>query len=182
MIILKEKYTVALYIRLSIEDAKTESLSIHNQRIVLRKHAETLFDTNDYEILEFVDNGYTGTNFERPSVQELLELVRTFKINCIIVKDFSRFGRNSLEVGYFIEQVFPLFKVRFISINDNFDTIDYNGDTGGMEFAFKNLINEMFLLSRDVLSNVSYKFVVNFNFTFFLTIYNFLFAYFNFVN
>lgn len=100
---MSEKYTIALYIRLSIEDSKTESLSIHNQRLALRKHAETLLDTNDYEILEFVDNGYSGTNFERPSVQELLELVRTFKINCIIVKDFSRFGRNSLEVGYFIE-------------------------------------------------------------------------------
>lgn len=144
MIILSEKYTIALYIRLSIEDSKTESLSIHNQRLSLRKHAETLLDTNDYEILEFVDNGYSGTNFERPSVQELLELVRTFKINCIIVKDFSRFGRNSLEVGYFIEQVFPLFKVRFISINDNFDTVGHNGDTGGMEFAFKNLINEYY--------------------------------------
>ncbi len=141
---MKEKYTIALYIRLSVEDVKTESLSIHNQRLVLEKYAETLIDTDDYEILEFVDNGYTGTNFERPAVQELLELIRTFKINCILVKDFSRFGRNSLEVGYFIEQVFPLFKVRFISINDNFDTVNYNGDTGGMEFAFKNLINEYY--------------------------------------
>ena len=87
---------------------------------------------------------YLTLVFERPSVQELLELVKNFKINCIIVKDFSRFGRNSLDVGYFVEQVFPLFKVRFISINDNFDTINYNGDTGGMEFAFKNLINEYY--------------------------------------
>ncbi len=59
---LSEKYTIALYIRLSIDDSKTESLSIHNQRLSLRKHAETLLDTNEYEILEFVDNGYTGTN------------------------------------------------------------------------------------------------------------------------
>ncbi len=139
-----KKYIIALYIRLSLEDAKVDSFSIHNQKLALNKYAETLADTDDYEIMEFVDNGYSGTNFERPAVQELLELVKNFKINCIIVKDFSRFGRNSIETGYFIEQVFPLFKVRFISINDNFDTDNYNGDTGGMEFAFKNLINEYY--------------------------------------
>ncbi len=141
---MNKKYIIALYIRLSLEDAKVDSFSIHNQKLALNKYAETLVDTNDYEIMEFVDNGYSGTNFERPAVQELLELVKNFKINCIIVKDFSRFGRNSIETGYFIERVFPLFKVRFISINDNFDTNNYNGDTGGMEFAFKNLINEYY--------------------------------------
>jgi len=127
-----QKYVIALYIRLSLEDFKTESLSIPHQRMLLRSHAETLPDTADPEILEFIDNGYSGANFERPAMQELLELVRSNRIDCIIVKDFSRFGRNILETGYFIEQVFPLFRTRFISINDDFDTIHYKGDTGGM--------------------------------------------------
>jgi len=114
------KYVIAIYIRLSLEDSKTESLSIFNQRLALRRHAEILSETenSEIEILEFVDNGYSGTNFERPAVQELLELVRSYGIDCIIVKDFSRFGRNSIETGYFIERVFPLYRVRFISVYD----------------------------------------------------------------
>ena len=77
-------------------------------------------ESTDAEVLEFIDNGYSGTNFERPKVQELIELVRANQIDCIIVKDFSRFGRNSIETGYFIERVFPLFHTRFISINGRF--------------------------------------------------------------
>ncbi len=142
------QYIIALYIRLSLEDYKTESLSIHNQRAALRKHAQTLAEADNAEILEFVDNGYSGTNFERPAVQELLELVRCNKVDCIIVKDFSRFGRNSIETGYFLERVFPLFQTRFISVNDDYDTINYKGDTGGLEVAFKYLINETY--SRDL--------------------------------
>ncbi|BDF03552.1 recombinase family protein [[Clostridium] hylemonae] len=66
-----------------------------------------------------IDNGHTGTNFERPTVQELLEMVQIGKINCILVKDLSRFGRNSIETGYFIERVFPLYHTRFISVGDD---------------------------------------------------------------
>ena len=86
----------------------------------------------------------SGTNFERPKVQELIEMVRANKIDCIIVKDFSRFGRNSIETGYFIERVFPLFHTRFISINDDFDSDQHKGDTGGMDVAFKYLISEYY--------------------------------------
>lgn len=100
------------------------------------------------EILEFIDNGYSGTNFERPQVQKLIEMVRANRIDCIIVKDFSRFGRNSIETGYFIERVFPLFHTRFISISDDFDTNNFKGDTGGMDVAFKYLISEYY--SRDM--------------------------------
>ena len=100
------------------------------------------------EILEFIDNGYSGTNFERPQVQKLIEMVRANRIDCIIVKDFSRFGRNSIETGYFIERVFPLFHTRFISISDDFDTNNFKGDTGGMDVAFKYLISEWY--SRDM--------------------------------
>ena len=81
----------ALYIRLSTEDYKVESMSIENQKLALHKFIESKDDLADCEVREFVDNGYSGTNFERPAVQELLDLVRDGKISCIIVKDFSRF-------------------------------------------------------------------------------------------
>ena len=73
----------------------------------------------------------------RDQVQKLIEMVRSNQINCIMVKDFSRFGRNSIETGYFIERVFPLFHTRFISVSDDFDSDRHKGDTGGMDVAFK---------------------------------------------
>ena len=143
-----DKYVIALYIRLSLEDSKYDSMSIGNQQSILREKAMTLPEFDRAEIREFVDNGHTGTNFERPAIQEMLKLVQEGKINCIIVKDLSRFGRSSLETGYFIEQVFPLFHVRFISISDDYDSDNYKGTTGGIEVAFKYLINEAY--SRDM--------------------------------
>ncbi len=147
------KYVIALYIRLSVEDIKTESLSIPNQRLILREKAMSLPEWDNGEVLEFVDNGHTGTNFERPAVQELLTMVQAGSIDCIIVKDLSRFGRNSIETGYFIERVFPLYRVRFISVSDHFDSSDYNGDTGGMEVAFKLLMSEYY--SKDLSRKIS---------------------------
>ena len=143
-----QKYVIALYIRLSIEDYKYDSLSIENQSLVLHEYAASLPEALNAEITEFIDNGHSGTNFERPQVQKLIELVRANQIDCIIVKDFSRFGRNSIETGYFIERVFPLFHTRFISISDDFDSSKFKGDTGGMDVAFKYLISEYY--SRDM--------------------------------
>ena len=143
-----QKYVIALYIRLSIEDYKYDSLSIENQSLVLHEYAASMPEALNAEITEFIDNGYSGTNFERPQVQKLIELVRANQIDCIIVKDFSRFGRNSIETGYFIERVFPLFHTRFISISDDFDSSKFKGDTGGMDMAFKYLISEYY--SRDM--------------------------------
>lgn len=143
-----KRYVIAKYIRLSLEDTKYDSLSIENQRLVIDTHIAGMPESDCAEILEFVDNGYSGTNFERPEVQRLIELVRSNRVDCIIVKDFSRFGRNSIETGYFIERVFPLFHTRFIAIGDGFDTDEHRGDTGGLEVAFKYLINEQY--SRDM--------------------------------
>jgi DNA invertase Pin-like site-specific DNA recombinase len=140
------------YIRLSQEDAKTDSLSIENQRLLLDRYILES-DMDDSRVLEFVDNGYSGINFERPGIQELLELVRDGKVCTILVKDFSRFGRNALETGYFIERVFPLYRVRFIAVDDRFDSFELNGDTGGMEVAFKFLIKEYY--SRDLSKKIS---------------------------
>ena len=143
-----QKYVIALYIRLSLEDYKYDSMSIENQHLALNEFVSSMPESANAEVLEFIDNGYSGTNFERPKVQELIEMVRANKIDCIIVKDFSRFGRNSIETGYFIERVFPLFHTRFISINDDFDSDQHKGDTGGMDVAFKYLISEYY--SRDM--------------------------------
>ena len=139
---------IGLYIRLSSEDNKVGSYSIENQKRALHQYVDTRDWSAEMEVLEFVDNGYSGTNFERPAVQELLGLVQEGKICCIIVKDFTRFGRNSIEVGYFMEMVFPLYGVRFISINDEFDSAQFHGDTGGINVAFKYLISEFY--SRDL--------------------------------
>ena len=143
-----QHYIIALYIRLSLEDSKTDSLSIPNQKLILREKAMSLPEYENCEILEFVDNGHSGTNFERPAVQELLTMVQAGQIDCIIVKDLSRFGRNSIETGYFIERVFPLYHTRFISVSDDFDTANFKGDTGGIDVAFKYLISECY--SRDM--------------------------------
>ena len=96
-------YVIALYIRLSTEDSKVGSFSIENQKNALHQYVDTMEGVKNVEVLEFIDNGYSGTNFERPAVQELLDQIREGKINCIVVKDFTRFGRSSIEVGYFME-------------------------------------------------------------------------------
>jgi len=139
---------IALYIRLSLEDEKYDSLRVENQQKILREKAMSLPEFTACEIEEFIDNGHTGTNFERPAVQRLLDMVRSGEICCILVKDFSRFGRNSIETGYFIQKVFPLYHVRFISVSDSFDSSEHKGDTGGIDIAFKYLINECY--SRDM--------------------------------
>ena len=146
-------YVIALYIRLSVEDCKVDSLSVENQKVALHQYVDTTEGLENAEVLEFVDNGYSGTNFERPAVQRLLDLVQRGAVNCILVKDFSRFGRNSVEVEYYLEQVFPLYSVRFISINDSYDSAQLQGDTGGITVAFKYLLNELY--SKDL--SLKYK-------------------------
>ena len=142
------KYVIAHYIRLSTEDSKVGSFSIENQKHTLHQYVDAMEGVSNIEVLEFIDNGYSGTNFERPAVQELLDLVRAGNINCNIVKDFTRFGRNSIEVGYYMEMVFPLYGVRFISINNEFDSDKLHGDTGGIRVAINYLVSEFY--SRDL--------------------------------
>ena len=144
------KKVMALYIRLSIEDGdlkkntdKTESNSVTNQRKLLMDYIQSHPELSEYELQEYCDDGYTGTNFERPRFQEMMENVKRGQIHCIIVKDLSRFGREYLEVGAYLELILPLFGTRFISVNDAFDSNRYVGTTGGMELALHNLINGM---------------------------------------
>ncbi len=135
----QKKYIAGLYFRLSQEDERQgESASIDNQRTILRKYAEEHgFEIHD----EYIDDGISGTTFDRPQVQRLLDDAKTGVINTIIVKDLSRFGRNYIEVGQYIDYVFPAFGIRFIAIQDNVDT--ENRDSGTMEMMpIMNVFNE----------------------------------------
>lgn len=142
-----DKYVIAKYIRLSMDEAVSESASIPTQHYTLDRHIEAL-DIPNATVLDFVDNGFTGTSMERPAMQKMLELVRCGEINCIIVKDFSRFSRDAMESGYYIEQVFPLYGVRFIAATDGFDSGDSADGTGGMDVTFKFLMHEYY--SKDL--------------------------------
>lgn len=137
---MKQKHYIAgLYYRLSQEDERQgESLSIENQRLMLRKYAEE----KGFEIYgEYIDDGVSGTTFQRPEVQRLLDDAKTGVINTIIVKDLSRFGRNYIEVGQYVDYVFPAFGIRFIAIQDNVDT--ENTDNNAMEMMpIVNIFNE----------------------------------------
>lgn len=94
-----QKYVIALYIRLSLEDYKYDSMSIENQHLALNEFVSSMPESANAEVLEFIDNGYSGTNFERPKVQELIEMVRANKIDCIIVKDFPGLGETALRLA-----------------------------------------------------------------------------------
>ena len=140
------RYRTALYLRLSREDGdKTESDSVANQRTLLEAYAA---DHPELCIVdEFVDDGYSGSNFDRPEFERLLKALQERKIDCIVVKDFSRLGRNFVETGQYLEQVFPLFGVRFIAINDNYDSLN-SQSRDGMLVPIKSMINEMY--SKDL--------------------------------
>ena len=95
-------------------------------------------------VAEYVDDGYSGTNFERPGFQKMMKDIQAGKINCIIVKDLSRFGRNYIEVGKYLERLFPSIGVRLISILDQYDSAKENSDADRIIIPFKNLINDAY--------------------------------------
>lgn len=135
---------IAIYMRLSQDDgdSDTESGSIVNQRHLLRRYTAEHFE--NYDLLEFQDDGYTGSNFNRPGVSEMLNKVRNGQIDCIIVKDLSRFSRDYIEIGSYLEQIFPFAGVRFISVNDGYDSNDFNEYIEGINLSFKNLMNDFY--------------------------------------
>lgn len=140
--------TLALYLRLSSEDMNEgESNSISNQRDLLRSYITQKVDLQGYEILEFIDDGHSGATFDRPALNRLLKLVGK-AIDTVIVKDFSPFGRNLIEVGNYIDQVFPFLGVRFIAVNEDYDSKNYKGSTASIDVGLKALIYEMY--SRDI--------------------------------
>lgn len=138
---------VGIYLRLSREDGdKMESDSIRNQRELI---TEFISKNKRMRIVkEYVDDGYSGTNFNRPNFIKMVNDARTKKINCIVVKDLSRLGRNYIDTGRYIEKIFPSLGVRLIAVNDNYDSNDKSTDESQIIIPFKNLINDAYC--RDI--------------------------------
>ena len=131
------------YVRLSHEDGdKEESNSVTGQKDLIRDYLSRHPELRECGMK--VDDGYTGSNFDRPAFQEMVAEVKAGKVNCIVVKDLSRFGRDHLGVGEYIERIFPFMGVRFIAINDNYDSLHSNVESDELIIPFKNLINEAY--------------------------------------
>lgn len=147
-----DRLNTALYIRLSREDGdRAESLSVANQRLLLTEFLKRQDDLSLYDL--YIDDGFTGTNFERPAFMQMMEDIKSRKIQCVIVKDLSRLGRNLPRVSEYINEYFPREKVRFISINDMIDKRYYDFDTNrDMAIDFKNMFNGFY--PRDIAGKV----------------------------
>lgn len=119
-------YNVAVYMRLSRDDGDDrESESIENQRDIIKNFIREHQDLKLFR--EYSDDGYTGTNFNRPGFQSMMQDIESGKINCIITKDLSRFGRDHIDTGYYLERYLPLKNIRYIAIGDNVDTLKAEG-------------------------------------------------------
>lgn len=144
--------TIAMYLRLSSKDTKMrrgeidQSESISNQRAMIKEYVRNNIDFAGMDILEFIDDGWSGKNFDRPAFKKMIELARQEKIHCIIVKDLSRLGRDYLVVGNYLFRVFPFLNLRVIALNDNYDSkcIDVNS----LDTPLKTLIYDYY--SRDL--------------------------------
>ncbi len=156
-----KKYNGAIYLRLSKEDgdvaagSKQESNSISNQKNLVQDYLKS---QKDIEVVSVrIDDGYSGVDFNRPEFQAMMQDIRDRKVDCVIVKDLSRFGRNYIEVGRYLEKIFPILGVRFIAVNDNYDSINENNSE--IVTAFKNLVNDSYLrdLSVKIRSNLETK-------------------------
>lgn len=140
-------YRTGGYARLSVEDSGRRGAdTIENQKQLIKGYIESQPDMEFCGL--YCDNGQTGTNFERPSFEKLMEDVRRGKIDCIVVKDLSRFGRNYRETGNYLERIFPFLDVRFVAVSDNFDTLNAERSSDGYIIPLKNIINEAY--SRDI--------------------------------
>lgn len=145
----KQFFKAALYLRLSnqnIKDNSDESDSIVNQEALLRAYLNA---HPDIEIkFVFKDDGWSGVNFNRPGFQKMMQKIYDGEVDCVVVKDMSRLGRNHTETGKYITRVFPAFGVRFIAVNDHVDSADSNSDSDNIIIPFKGLLNDSY--SRDI--------------------------------
>ncbi len=141
------QYNADFYLRLSREDGDgAESESIANQRDLLLAFLSKHPEIHLHKVR--VDDGYSGVDYNRPDFQQMMESVKNKEINCIIVKDFSRLGRNFIETGKYIEKIFPFMGVRFISVNDNYDSARARTSSENLIIPVKNLINDTYC--RDI--------------------------------
>jgi DNA invertase Pin-like site-specific DNA recombinase len=148
----KPMFYAGAYMRLSVVDRKSKGESIENQQAIITSF---IAGQDDIELREcYVDNGYSGQSFERPAFLRMIADIESGKINCCLTKDLSRLGRNAIDAGYYIERHFPSIGVRYIAINDDYDSAD--GQSGGIILSLKNMINEAYALdtSRKVKATI----------------------------
>lgn len=148
-------FRTATYARLSVDSAVTESDSITSQQMLMRDYIKGRDEF--FLVREYKDDGISGTRFDRQGFDSLLAEVRKGNINCIIVKDFSRFGRDHIEVGNYLEKVFPFLGVRFISVNDGYDSFDRECADKKLAVILKNLVNEY--IAKDTSVKVASSYV-----------------------
>ena len=147
-----KNYKTVIYARISSEDdRKIASHTIENQMALLQEYVDS---KEDMELVEcYCDRGITGTKFDRPEFSRMITDMKTGKFNCIVVKDLSRLGRNYLEAGDYLEKIFPMYGIRFISISDGFDSLHSKPMEDGMIVPLKNLINEAY--AKDISKRIS---------------------------
>ena len=139
----KEFYNVAMYLRLSRDDGdmgKAESDSITSQRDMIRSYIRQQDDMELYDI--YVDDGWSGANFDRPAFKRMMGDIEAGKVDCVIVKDLSRFGRDYIEAGRLIQKTFPAFSVRFIALTDGFDSLTADYQETSLVLPVKNFVND----------------------------------------
>lgn len=150
------KYRTAIYARLSVYDLGQDKRdTMDNQIGMLKSYVSQQPDMTLAGL--YVDNGWTGTNFIRPDFQRMLDDAKGGKINCIVVKDFSRLGRNYVETGHYLQNIFPLYHLRFVSLNDHYDSL--TSDPESMAIAMKNIVDDYYSkdLSRKVSASLDVK-------------------------
>lgn len=156
---------VAIYLRLSLEDKKSvgngfilqdESNSIGNQRKLILEYIHHDPELANYGVMEFCDDGCSGTNMDRPGMQKLLKQVKAGNIHCIIVKDMSRFSRDYIEMGTYLNRIFPFMGIRFIALNDRYDSREHMGKTLELDTAFRTLLYDLY--SKDISVKVKTSF------------------------
>ena len=164
----KKQFLAAMYLRLSRDDSdvgdvtdregnlKSESNSIGNQRELIRAFIHEQQDIELYDI--YVDDGFSGSNFDRPEFKRMISDIEAGKVNCVIVKDLSRFGRDYIESGRYIQKIFPALSVRFIALTDHYDSFQADVSESGIILPVKNFINDSYC--RDISTKVKSQFEV----------------------
>ena len=155
--ILNKSYMAAVYLRLSKEDGdlsqktdKTESNSIANQKALILHTLESMPEVTLFDI--YIDDGYTGLNFERPEFRRMYGDICSGKVNMVIVKDLSRLGRDYIDSGRYVQKVFPSMKVRFVSVLDHYDSLTASQSDTNLLIPVKNFVNDSY--SRDISGKV----------------------------
>ena len=148
-----EFYNAAMYLRLSRDDldgSKAESDSISSQREMIRSYVRKQDNMEIYDI--YVDDGYSGTNFDRPGLKRMMKDIEAGNVNCVIVKDLSRLGRDYIEAGRLIQKTFPAFCVRFIALTDHFDSLTADADETALIVPVRNFVNDSY--AQDISAKV----------------------------